>query len=224
MNRIKIICVLVILVFGLLVLYHNAYTDVDNSLLKQADVQSLREGNIVIKKQKSKTQEGEIARVAGAILIQKPIQEVWKCILDWERMPQYVDTLDYYTVLAKINHNTSIIEGQIHVAFLKFNYTLLVSNDERNYYQKWQLISENDIVQYNIQKNIKPASTGIKNIEGYQYCIPLDDNNTIVYYAPVVEVSVPVPGFVENNLTQKSIKDYLYGIKRYLEGGHNEKK
>ncbi|MDH7554574.1 MAG: SRPBCC family protein [Spirochaetota bacterium] len=224
MNRIKIICVLVILVFGLLVLYHNAYTDVDNSLLKQADVQSLREGNIVIKKQKSKTQEGEIARVAGAILIQKPIQEVWKCILDWERMPQYVDTLDYYTVLAKINHNTSIIEGQIHVAFLKFNYTLLVSNDERNYYQKWQLISENDIVQYNIQKNIKPASTGIKNIEGYQYCIPLDDNNTIVYYAPVVEVSVPVPGFVENNLTQKSIKDYLYGIKRYLEGGYNEKK
>lgn len=224
MNRIKIICVLVILVFGLLVLYHNAYADIDNSLLKQADVQSLREGNIVIKKQKSKTQEGEIARVAGAILIQKPIQEVWKCILDWERMPQYVDTLDYYTVLAKINHNTSIIEGQIHVAFLKFNYTLLVSNDERNYYQKWQLISENDIVQYNIQKNIKPASTGIKNIEGYQYCIPLDDNNTIVYYAPVVEVSVPVPGFVENNLTQKSIKDYLYGIKRYLEGGYNEKK
>lgn len=224
MNRIKIICVLVILVFGLLVLYHNAYADIDNSLLKQADVQSLREGNIVIKKQKSKTQEGEIARVAGAILIQKPIQEVWKCILDWERMPQYVDTLDYYTVLAKINHNTSIIEGQIHVAFLKFNYTLLVSNDERNYYQKWQLISENDIVQYNIQKNIKPASTGIKNIEGYQYCIPLDDNNTIVYYAPVVEVSVPVPGFVENNLTQKSIKDYLYGIKRYLEGGYNGKK
>ncbi|NMB65879.1 MAG: hypothetical protein GYA16_13525 [Spirochaetes bacterium] len=224
MNRIKIICVLVILVFGLLVLYHNAYADIDNSLLKQADVQSLREGNIVIKKQKSKTQEGEIARVAGAILIQKPIQEVWKCILDWERMPQYVDTLDYYTVLAKINHNSSIIEGQIHVAFLKFNYTLLVSNDERNYYQKWQLISENDIVQYNIQKNIKPASTGIKNIEGYQYCIPLDDNNTIVYYAPVVEVSVPVPGFVENNLTQKSIKDYLYGIKRYLEGGYNEKK
>lgn len=224
MNRIKIICVLVILVFGLLVLYHNAYADVDNSLLKQADVQSLREGNIVIKKQKSKTQEGEIARVAGAILIQKPIQEVWKCILDWERMPQYVDTLDYYTVLAKINRNTSIIEGQIHVAFLKFNYTLLVSNDERNYYQKWQLISENDIVQYNIQKNIKSASTGIKNIEGYQYCIPLDDNNTIVYYAPVVEVSVPVPGFVENNLTQKSIKDYLYGIKRYLEGGYNGKK
>ncbi|HOM10317.1 MAG TPA: hypothetical protein PLV81_09230 [Spirochaetota bacterium] len=224
MNRIKIICVLVILVFGLLVLYHNAYADVDNSLLKQADIQSLREGHIVIKKQKSKTQEGEIARVAGAILIQKPIQEVWKCILDWERMPQYVDTLDYYTVLAKINHKTSIIGGQIHVAFLKFNYTLLVSNDERNYYQKWQLISENDIVQYNIQKNIKPASTGIKNIEGYQYCIPLDDNNTIVYYAPVVEVSVPVPGFVENNLTQKSIKDYLYGIKRYLEGGHNEKK
>ncbi|MGB4267838.1 MAG: SRPBCC family protein [Spirochaetota bacterium] len=208
----------------MLVLYHNSYSEVDNSLLKQDDLKLLHEGNIIIKKQKTKTQEGEIARVIGAILIQKPIQEVWKCILDWERMPQYVDTLDYYTVLAKINHNTSVIEGQIHVAFLKFNYTLIVSNDERNYYQKWQLISENDINKYKIQKNVKPASTGIKNIEGYQYCIRLDDNNTIVYYAPVVEVSVPVPGFVENNLTQKSIKDYLYGIKRYLEGGHNEKK
>jgi len=224
MNPLKNICIMVMLTFGVLVSYYNVYSDVDNSPLKKAELQSLREGNIVIKKQKTKTQEGQIARVAGAILIQKPIQEVWKCTLDWERMPQYVDTLDYYTVLAKINHNTSVIEGQIHVAFFKFNYTLIVSNDERNYYQKWQLINESDIAQYNIQKNIKPASTGIKNIEGYQYCIPLDDNNTILYYAPVVEVSVPVPGFIENNLTQKSIKDYLYGIKRYLEGGHNGKK
>ncbi|MEW6525368.1 MAG: hypothetical protein AB1444_01715 [Spirochaetota bacterium] len=215
----KIIQTMIVLIVSLIIVYYNAYSNNFPSDLSKEDINALKAGNSIIKKYKQKTQEGEMARVVGAILIQKPVEEVWKCILDWEHMSHYVDGLDYYKVLTKINGTTSVIEGQIHVTFLKFRYTLIVQNQKNNYFQKWRLLSDDDIKLYNITNHINPHSSGIRNIEGYQYCISMDDNTTLLYYAPVVEVSVPVPGFVENSLTKKSIKDYLYGIKNYLENG-----
>lgn len=195
----------------------DTYSDNVFFILSESDMQSLKAGNILIKKQKQKTDNGEIARVMGAIIIHKPAEEVWTFLMDWEKMPTYVEGLDYYKVIARLPNNISIIEGQIHVTFLKIRYTLIVSNNKNKYYQQWQLISQKDIIEHNLQNVIKPHSNGIKKIEGYQYCVPFGNNATIIYYAPIVEVSVPVPGFIENSLTQKSIKDYLYGIKNYLE-------
>lgn len=187
--------------------------------LSPEEIKTLKSGSIIITKQKQQLNSGQIARVVGIILINKDIDAVWKSITDWEAMPNYVDSLDYYHIISKIKQNVSVIEGQIHVAFIKLRYTLLVANHKDEYYQSWRLINEQDIQQYNLKSIVKTNSTGIQNIEGYQYCIPYGDDSTILYYAPVVSVSVPVPGFVEDTLTNKSIKDYLYGLKSYLEEG-----
>ncbi len=212
----KFLCNFVLIVPLLAVCNQRVYPEY--AKFSEAEMQILKEGKIITKKQKQNTPEGHIARVVGAIQIQKPVEDVWKCILDWGKMPQYVPTLDYYKVLETINPSISVIEGQIHVAFLKFRYTLLVKNQKDTYYQRWQLLTPSHIKDYRIHSKTQPHSSGIKNIEGFQYCIPVDNYSTILYYAPVVEVSVPVPGFVENTLTQKSIKEYLYGIKKYLDG------
>ncbi|MCX8124578.1 MAG: hypothetical protein N3F66_10505 [Spirochaetes bacterium] len=217
MSYSKMQVIAMLLLLSILMGFNNIYSDNLLAELTQEDIASLYAGNIIVKKHTQKTPQGEIARVVGAIQIQKPIEEVWKCILDWESMSHYVDGLDYYKVITKINSTTWVIEGQIHVVFLKFRYTLIVNNQKSKYFQQWRLISDSDCKEYKIKDAISPHSSGIKNIEGYQYCIPLDDKSTILYYAPVVEVSVPVPGFIENSLTQKSIKDYLYGVKKYLE-------
>ncbi len=213
----KYILIICVIVLDILLLSDSSFSNYTSYDLSKAEIQSLQTGNIIVKKYKYKTQEGEIARVVGAILIHKGVEEVWMCITDWERMPQYVDTLDYYKVLERLNHSTSVIEGQIHIAFLKFRYTLIVQNEKEKFYQQWHLLSETAKKQYNIKQPLQPHSKGIKNIEGYQYLLPIDNNTTVLYYAPIVEVTVPVPAFVENGLTQKSMKDYLYGIKKYLE-------
>lgn len=188
-------------------------------IFSSEEIETLKKGSVIITKQKQKYGDTEIAKVVGVILIKKNVNAVWQTLLDWEAMPNYVDSLDYYKTIHKIKHNISVIEGQIHITFVKLLYTLLVISNKETYYQSWRLINEQDIKQYNLKDMVKPASSGIQKIEGYQYCIPYDKDSTILYYAPVVVVSVPVPGFVENTLANKSIKDYLYGIKRYLEQG-----
>jgi len=213
----KNLFIIFLLLWAIVTMQVDAYSDNTLVMLSESDMQCLKAGNILIKKQKQKTDNGEIARVMGAIIIHKPVDEVWACLMDWEKMPTYVEGLDHYKVIARIPNNISIIEGQIHVTFVRFRYTLIVSNNKSKYYQQWQLISQKDIIEHKLQDVVKPHTSGIKNIEGYQYCVPFGNNTTIVYYAPIVEVSVPVPGFIENSLTQKSIKDYLYGIKNYLE-------
>lgn len=214
-------CVLTVMIFVIGAgMYYQIVHSNSNDLqvhLSKDEVDALKGENIIIKKYKQKTPHGEIARIIGAIRIQESAEKVWRCILNWEKMSEYVDGLDYYKLISHINNNTSIIEGQIRVAFFKFRYTLLVQNQKDSYFQQWRLLSSDDTKVYNLQNSINLHSSGIKNIEGYQCCIPLDQSTTILYYAPIVEVSVPVPGFVESSLTQKSIKDYLYGIKRYLE-------
>lgn len=202
-----------------LIITLNGYSVGQTNTLSPEERKTLKTGNIIITKQKQQLTSGQIARVVGIILINKNIDAVWKSITDWEAMPNYVDSLDYYHIISKIKQNVSVIEGQIHVAFIKLRYTLLVANHKDEYYQSWRLINEQDIQQYNLKSIVKTNSSGIQNIEGYQYCIPYDDDSTILYYAPVVSVSVPVPGFIEYTLTNKSIKDYLYGIKSYVEKG-----
>ncbi|MGQ9843653.1 MAG: hypothetical protein ACUVRK_08810 [Spirochaetota bacterium] len=202
-----------------LIMTLNGYSVDKTDTLSPEEIKTLKSGSIIITKQKQKYSNGQIARVVGIILINKNVDAVWKGIIDWEAMPNYVDSLDYYHIISKIKQNISVIEGQIHVSFVKLRYTLLVANYKDTYYQSWRLITEQDIEQYNLTSTVKPTSSGIQNIEGYQYCIPYGDDSTILYYAPVVSVSVPVPGFVEDTLANTSIKDYLYGIKSYLEKG-----
>ncbi len=212
----KVMVIVCLLLFMSMNYFYDSYPDTVPCLTND-DIQKLRAGTIIITKQKQKTGDGQIARVTGAICIHKPINEVWKCLMDWESMPRYVDSLDYYNIVAKMSDDVLIIEGQLHVTFIKFRYTLIVNSNKSKYYQQWRLLQHSDITRYNLQNKTNPNSGGIKNIEGYQYCVPYDDTTTILYYAPVVAVSVPVPGFIEDSLTKKSIKDYLYGIKNYLE-------
>jgi len=212
----KVMVTVCLLLFMSMNIFYDAYPDTLPGLTHD-DIQKLQAGTIIITQQKQNTADSQIARVTGAICIHKPINEVWKCLVDWETMPRYVDSLDYYKVIAKMTDDVWIIEGQLHVTFIKFRYTLIVNSNKSKYYQQWRLLQHNDIAQYNLQNKTNPNSGGIKNIEGYQYCIPCNDTTTILYYAPVVAVSVPVPGFIEDSLTKKSIRDYLYGIKNYLE-------
>ena len=66
----------------------------------------------------------------------------------------------------------------------------------------------------------KSDEDSLKNIEGFGQIKAYNDIQTIYYYAPIVEVSAPIPGFVEDIISKISLSRYLEAIKSKAEEDH----
>lgn len=177
---------------------------------------------------------GKRKRVIGIMLINAPPDIVWNVLKNWDEMSEFVPSLEYYktirvlTPVKKDVAGESLIEGLLKVAFLKIRYTLKVTFDEKNLRQDWRLVTEKEISEYAVQNiTINKSSAILKNIEGFEYIEPYaDGRKTLYYYAPVVEVAGPVPGWIERKISEGSLTEYMEGVKKKAEqmmqnGGHD---
>ncbi len=168
--------------------------------------------------------DGKRKRVVGVMLIDAPVPHVWAVLEDWEAMGEFVDSLEYYKtvkVLKPVGENRvgeSLIEGLLKVAFIKIHYTLKVTFDEQNLRQEWRLVRANKIPEYGKQNiKVNKSSAILKNIEGFGYIEPYKEGKTIYYYAPIVEVSGPIPGWAERKISKSSLREYMKGVKKQAE-------
>ncbi len=160
-------------------------------------------------------------RVVGVILLDAPVATVWKVLGNWDAMGEYVSSLKYYKTIKILGSTTenqireSLIEGLLKVAFVKVQYTLRVRFDENNLRQDWNLVTKEEAQAYNTQNiNINKSSGILRNIEGFGYIEPYGDGNkTIYYYAPIVEVSGPIPDWIERKISKSSLKEYMNAVK-----------
>lgn len=185
------------------------------------DQKKLLAGELQTFEQILKSSEGgSKKRVVGVILLDAPPTEVWKILSNWDNMNSFVKSLSYYKTihvvkpLKKGSVGESIIEGKLKNRFVPV-YTIDVKFDEPNLRQDYRLLTVaeiNSLKQQNIK--VQDPGSGIKNIEGFGYLEPYNNGTqTIYYYAPVIESSMPVPGWVETSITKSSLNEYMYGIR-----------
>jgi hypothetical protein len=168
---------------------------------------------------------GEGKRVVGIMLINAAPEKVWKILENWDAMGKYVPSLEYYKtkhIIKPISDKAageSYIEGKLKVAFLSILYTLHVSFDKATLSQEWRLVNDQEIKSLKQQNiNLTEASSSLKDIRGFEYIEPYGDGTkTIYYYAPIVEVSAPVPAWVERQLSKSSLNEYMEGVKKKVE-------
>lgn len=170
--------------------------------------------------------EGKKKRVIGVLLLNAPPAAVWNVIKDWDSLTGLMDSLEYYktrhvfTPISKGNIGDALIEGKLKVAFF-FNiyYTLRVLFDEPGLRQEWKLVTDEQAEKFKkMNIEVKESSAGIKAIEGFEYIEPFDNGSkTIFYYAPLVEVSIPVPGFVDRAVSKSSLEEFMNAIKEKIE-------
>ncbi|MBU0992476.1 MAG: hypothetical protein KJ737_08290 [Proteobacteria bacterium] len=191
------------------------------------DMATLKAGKLQIFTEEFKVEgEGKRKRVIGVILINKPPGDVWEVLKDWDSMGQYVPGLKYYktihtiTPIDDMNNGETLIEGELDVPIVTVTYTVNVTfRASENYRVEWHLLSEKQIQKY-CDSNIpvKANSSGLKSIEGFGYLEAVDDGLKTVYtYAPIVEISIPIPGFVERYISKSSLKGYLNAVKKHVE-------
>lgn len=165
-------------------------------------------------------------RVVGILLINAPPAMVWRALEDWESMPEFVSDLKYYkTVYVEPSppnspRTVAYIEGELKIAFFSILYNLRVVFDRQNLWQKWNLVDEDEEKKLKAKGvSLSPSSSFLRSIRGFGYIEPYGDGSrTVYYYAPVVEVSIPVPGWIERRIAKSSLTEYMEGLKKKVEG------
>jgi len=171
--------------------------------------------------------DGGKKRVIGILLINATQKEVWNIIKNWDAYGEFVPGLKYYktlykkTIPDKPGSFQSYIEGyiKIPVPFIRKTYTLDVNFDRHNYLINWQLVGNNQIEELKKQ-GLTPSRSSrvLQNIEGFSYLKPFENGKkTVIYYAPVVEISIPVPQRVERFLSGTIMKGFMEAIKNRAE-------
>ena len=161
-------------------------------------------------------------RALGIILIDAPIDEVWEVMNDWPAMGEYVPDLKYYKVLTEEKNENNITErliaGKLAVPLISVEYSMAVKFDEAAYTVSWNLLSSEETVAYK-QKGIDvlTKTSGLKNIEGFSLMEAHNSKQTVYYYAPIIEISLPVPSFAENYMAKVTLSGYMEAIKERAE-------
>lgn len=169
-------------------------------------------------------QEGETRGVLGVFLIKAPYDVVWKVISGWEAQSEFVPGLDYFKVKHLFEGGDSsnwhsLVEGKLDIPFVSFRYTLDAIFNKTEGTMIWKMLTADDIKHYKSQNIPVQLSDEdrLKNIEGFGQIKAFDDKQTIYYYAPIIEVSIPIPGFVEDMISKVSLSRYLHAIQEEAE-------
>jgi hypothetical protein len=176
--------------------------------------------------------KGKKKRGIGVLLINAPPEKTWKYLCDWNSMGEFVPGLEYYKTVKVIKPievgevGEILTEGKLKFPVLTVIYTLDVKFDGKNFRQEWSLASQRQVDEYQKQGiKITRSTSGLKNVEGFEYIEPYDDGKkTVYYYAPIVETSVPVPAFAERFMTNSTLPGYMEGVKKRVESNGTYKK
>jgi predicted GNAT family acetyltransferase len=193
---------------------HQVTFDVDTKKLEQEKLQ------IFIDEEKTPN-KGKRKRFVGVLLIPTSPENVWNVLYHFDVMGEFIPHLEYYQtrhILKTYDNGTTaeaLVEGKLKVPVLTVEYTLLVSFFPDRYRVEWKLVQQDQVELYHEQGiDIQACTGGLKDVDGYGYVLPYQNNQHSIYiYAPIVETSIPLPGFAEKMITKTVTSGYMYGIR-----------
>ncbi|MFH1886763.1 MAG: SRPBCC family protein [Pseudomonadota bacterium] len=206
--------------------YPPAFPDHLTKIEVPLDMNLLKAGDLQISVEEfSPGGEGTRKRVVGVVLVDAPPDIVWNVLLDWETMHEFVPNLKSYKVVHEFpapgnpGDLRKIIAGKIKVLFFTIGYSMDVLFDPENMRQEWRLVPDEEAEAYR-DNGISATDPvfGLKSVEGFEYLEPFEGGKkTLYYYAPVIESSIPVPGFIERAMAKSSLRGYMKGVKEKAE-------
>lgn len=173
--------------------------------------------------------EGQTKGLLGVLLIDAPYDQVWSVISDWEAQGSFVPGLEYFRIkhvfpAADEQRWRALIEGKLDIPFVSFRYTLDAHFDKANGTMRWTMVRDEQLKAFQDADIPVRASDEdrLRDIQGFGQIKAFSEQQTVYYYAPIVEVNVSIPGFVENMIKKVSLSQYLHAIKDQAERLHRQ--
>ena len=179
--------------------------------LTEAEVAAALAGEAPVRAESFVSASGKAAgRGIGAIVVERPLSEVWSALSRFDDKAEYVPRLNSSQVLEK--SATSVrVKMEVNASVTTVHYTMRYTLDEAAGLVRWKL---DDTARDN----------GIADADGEYHMLSLSPTRTLVVYRTYVDSGRSVPGFVQRFMVKRSLPELLHAVKKRIESGGKWKK
>ena len=174
--------------------------------LSDGDFADALKGEIPVRSESFVTPSGKSAgRGVGAVVVDKPIGEVWSTLSRYEDKAEYQPRVESVTVLEKSParvHAKFVIDATVTTA----RYTAFFDLDEKSHTIHWSL---------------DPSATDntILEIDGDYRMFELEPGRTLIVYRTYVDSGRSISQSIQGYFTRKAIPNLLKAVKKRIESG-----
>jgi len=168
--------------------------------------QKLEKGEAVFKHVQTKSDDGETrGHGESAAIINKPIDQCWKILLEYDKMHLYFPRKTKSEVVEKEGNRVAVYkEFSFYVTSIKYTMDYFVDADAHR-------------IDYKINKKYP---SDIKDTEGIFLFEKVDEKRTLFTYAVLkLDTGVKVPGFIQEYITSKDLPAVVLNVKKRIESG-----
>jgi uncharacterized membrane protein len=144
-------------------------------------------------------------RGLGAIVVERPLSEVWATLVRFDDKPEYMPRLKSIAIVDQSPQQLRV-RTVIDAAVTTARYTLVFQLDEPDHRLSWTL-------------DRSAADNSIADTEGEYRLYSIEPGRTLVTYKSYVDTGRALPRFIQNYMARHSIPDLLNAIKRRVESG-----
>ncbi len=179
--------------------------------LSQVEVEAALRGEIPARTETFTNAHGQPSgRGLGAILIQRPIAEVWATLIRYEDKPEYIPRLRSVAILEK--HSDRVrIRQEIDASITTARYTAW-----------YQFFSDEHAIRWKLDGSA--ADNTLADVEGEYRLVEHSPTQTLLIYRTYVDPGRAVPQFIRNYMAVKSLPKFLRAVKMRVESGGTWKK
>lgn len=144
-------------------------------------------------------------RGLGAIVIHRPVAEVWQTLVRFEDRAAYMPRLLSVAVLERAGHRLRVRQ-EVDASVKKVRYTAWFEIDERGRTIHWTI-------------DRTARDNGIKDVDGEYRLFEIDAGRCLLVYRTWLDPGLAVPAFIQRYMAVKSIPNLLRAIKQRVESG-----
>jgi carbon monoxide dehydrogenase subunit G len=179
--------------------------------LSDQEMRDVVDGKVPTRSEAFTTAAGKSAgRGLGAILVDRPIGEVWATLARYEDRAEYIPRLKSVAILER-QPGRLRVRQEIDATVTTARYTAWYRFDEPTHTLSWTL---------------DKSATGntVAEVEGDYRLSELGPGRTLLVYRTYVDSGMKVPQSIQSYMQRRSIPDLLRAIKKRVESGGTWKK
>jgi hypothetical protein len=144
-------------------------------------------------------------RGVGAILIQRPVAEVYRTLARFDDRPEYIPRLKEIRVLGEAGGRVRVLQI-VDVGITTGRTTLWYELNEAEHTIAWQL-------------DASATDNSVVAVEGDYRMLELGPNTTLLGYRTHLDTGLRIPQLLQSHLQKRAVPDLLRAIKRRVESG-----
>lgn len=179
--------------------------------LTEPEFTKVMRGDVVARTENFTNEHGKSSgRGMGAVLISKPIEEIWAVVSRFEDKAEYMPRLEKVEVLDKTPERVRV-RMDIDASVTKARYTAV-----------FVLSQTAHTIHYELDRSAKDNT--IADTQGSYELFAVTDGTTLLVYRTYVDTGRAIPRFIADYMARRSIPKLLTAIRKRVESGGTYRK